>query len=180
MGRRWAAAVAAFAVLVGLAGCEAGVPVTPDTFRVFGPAQREAAPDLFGELLDGGGTYAPTVHAGKVVVINFWASWCAPCVSEAPELEAVYAAHKDGGVAFLGINVRDERDSARAFARQHTTYPSIVDTSSRLVLGFAVHPNAIPSTIVLDRQGRVAAVKYAAVIQTELEPVVTMLLEEAT
>jgi thiol-disulfide isomerase/thioredoxin len=169
----------AVAALLGLSACTGGGSAPADRIQVFAAADRKAAPELTGELLDGSGTYDPATHAGAVLVVNFWGSWCGPCVGEAPELEAVYAAHKDAGLAFLGINVRDELDSARAFAAQHTTYPSILDPSSRLVLGFEVHPNAIPSTIVIDRQGRVAAVARGPVVQSELEPVVTALLEES-
>jgi thiol-disulfide isomerase/thioredoxin len=163
-----------------LAGCTDRAAPAAEVIQVFAPADRKPAPALTGELLDGSGTYDPATHAGDVVVVNIWASWCGPCVGEAPELEAVYAEYKDRGVAFLGINVRDEPDAARAFARQYLTYPSIVDPSSRLMLGFDVHPNAIPATIVIDRQGRVAAIAQAAVVAAELEPVVAALLEESS
>lgn len=167
------------AALAVMAGCS-GAPSAPDLIQIFPPEDREAAPELTGDLLDGDGQYDSAAHAGQVVVINFWASWCPPCVAEAPELETVYTAHKDSGVAFLGINVDDEIDSARAFARQHTTYPSIFDPSSRLALRFAVVPNAIPATIVLDRQGRIAAIARGAVVASELDPVVVGLLEETS
>lgn len=169
------------AVLLGLVtGCT-GQPAPPvDLIQVFPPDERKAAPELTGELLDGSGTYDPAAHAGDVLVVNFWASWCGPCVGEAPELEAVYAEHRDNGVAFLGINVNDRLDSARAFARQHTTFPSIFDPSSRLALGFAVVPSAVPATIVIDREGRIAAISRAAVVAAELDPVVAALLEEST
>jgi Peroxiredoxin len=174
------AAAALLAVLGLLAGCTGGSAPTAELIQVFAPADRKAAPELTGELLDGSGTYDPATHVGDVLVVNIWASWCPPCVAEAPELEAVYAAYKDRGVAFLGINVRDETDSARAFARQHLTFPSIVDPSSRLVLKFGIHPNAIPATFVIDRQGRIAALSHAAVVAAELEPVVAALLEESS
>lgn len=172
--------VGLLAVLGLLTGCTGRPAPAAEVLQVFAPADREPAPTLTGELLDGSGTYDPATHAGQVLVVNVWASWCPPCVAEAPELEAVYAAYQDRGVAFLGINVRDELDAARAFARQHTTFPSIVDRSSRLMLGFNVHPNAIPSTIVIDRQGRVAALAQTAIVAAELEPVVAALLEESS
>ncbi|HEX5994631.1 MAG TPA: TlpA disulfide reductase family protein [Jiangellales bacterium] len=174
-------AVAVVATLLGLvAGCTGGAAPPAELIQVFAPDDRAVAPDLTGELVDGGGTYEPADHEGEVLVVNFWASWCGPCVGEAPELEAVYAGHKESGVAFLGVNVRDELDAARAFARLNTTYPSIFDPSSRLALGFDVHPNAIPATIVIDRQGRIAAIARTAVVASELEPVVVGLLEETT
>ncbi len=167
-------------VLLALAGCGAAPAAPVDVIQVFAPDDRKAAPELTGDLLDGAGAYDPASHAGDVLVVNFWASWCPPCVAESPELEAVHGAFKDSGVAVLGLNVHAEIDSARAFARQHTpSYPSIFDPSSRLALGFAVHPNAIPVTFVIDQQGRIAAVARSAVIAAELEPVVENLLAEA-
>ncbi len=165
---------------LALVGCTSDTPVPQSLIQVFALEDRKAAPELTGELLDGSGTYDPATHDGKVLVVNFWGSWCAPCVAEAPELDAVYQAHRDEGLAFLGINVREDSiDNARAFAAQNTSYPSIFDPSSRLALGFEVHPNAVPATIVLDRQGRIAAVARIPLVRSELEPVVVALLEEA-
>jgi len=168
------------ALVLGLSACTDSGAASSEPFQFFPAAQREPAPALSGDLLDGSGTYDPATYAGQILVINFWASWCGPCVAEASELEAVYAEHKDDGVAFLGINVNDQVDSARAFARQHTTYPSILDPSSKLTLGFNVHPRAIPATIILDRQGRVAAVAQQIVYQRYLDPAVTQLLGESS
>ncbi len=168
------------AVLGLMSACTASNAASVDPIQVFAVGDHKPAPELRGNLLDGTGAYDPAAYAGKILVINFWASWCPPCLAEASELEAVYADHKDDGVAFLGINVNDQTDSARAFARQRTTYPSIEDPSSKLTLGFNVHPRAIPATIILDRQGRVAAVAQGAVWQVDLDPVIAQLLGEAT
>ena len=175
--RAWLASLVAMLGL--LSACTASNSGSADPIQVFAAADRKPAPELTGDLLDGSGAYDPATYAGKILVINFWASWCPPCVAEASELEAVYADHRDEGVAFLGINVNDQTDSARAFARQHTTYPSIEDKSSKLALGFNVHPRAIPATIILDRQGRVAAVAQGAVWQVDLDPVIVQLLRES-
>jgi thiol-disulfide isomerase/thioredoxin len=176
--RRLAAVLLLAIVASTLAACTGKAP-PEDRIQVFAPADRKPAPALHGDLLDGSGPFDPTVLRGKVVVVNFWGSWCGPCVGEAPELEAVYAAHKENGVAFLGVDVRDEVDNARAFARQYITYPSISDPSSRVALDFEVVPNAVPNTIILDRQGRIAAVARGPVYQLDLEPVVVDLLAEA-
>jgi thiol-disulfide isomerase/thioredoxin len=129
---------------VGVAGCSREEP-------------RE--PVLSGELV-GDGTYDAGAHRGKVTVVNFWASWCAPCRDETPELIAAYDAVKADGVAFLGVNVRDpNEDLARAFVdRYQVTYPSIRDPGSKLALAFEVPPANIPTTIVLGRDGKQAKV----------------------
>jgi thiol-disulfide isomerase/thioredoxin len=112
-------------------------------------------------------------------VINFWASNCAPCRTEAPELEKVYAATRGDGVAFVGINVHDQRDPAKAFlADIKPTYNSIFDPSASLAQNFAVPPNSIPATLVIDRAGRIAAVIRMQVDQKLLEPIVRDLVAE--
>jgi thiol-disulfide isomerase/thioredoxin len=137
----------------------------------FSPGDRPAAPAISGDLL-GGGSYDLGGKQGKVVVINFWGSWCAPCRAEADDLEAV---HKDQPeVEFLGINIRDEWDKAVAFASERNSYPSIFDPPGRLALKFEdVPPNTIPATIIVDKQGKIAIVIRKAVLKDELAPMVT-------
>jgi thiol-disulfide isomerase/thioredoxin len=131
-----------------------------------------------GELL-GGGTFDLATHKGQVVVINFWASNCPPCRTEAPELEATYAATKGDGVQFLGISVRDERDKAISYlADIKSPYGSLFDPAGETALDFKVPPTTIPSTLVVDRKGRLASVFYGAVYQKQLEPVIRTLLAE--
>ena len=168
----------AFTMTVVLGACTSSPTPAASLIQTFAADQRKAAPAVKGELLDGGGTFDLSQHSGDVVVINFWASWCGPCVAEAPELEATYQAQKANGVTFVGINVKDEADHAKRFAELNSTYPSVFDPASKLALGFAVQPNAIPATIILDRQGRIAAVVRAAVVRTELEPIVAELASE--
>ena len=176
--RRLLAAAVALVAALALVGCTDKAAPPVERFHVYPVDERKPAPELTGELLDGTGTYDPASHAGNVVVVNFWASWCGPCVTEAPELDAVYTERAEQGVSFLGINAYDQLDPARGFARQYTTYPSVFDPSSRLALGFAVQPNAIPSTIVIDRQGRIAAIARGQVYFGDLDPVVAALLDE--
>jgi thiol-disulfide isomerase/thioredoxin len=141
--------------------------------------KRPAAPQLAGELLEGG-RYELSQDRGQVVVINFWGSWCAPCRAEIDDLEAVYQTTKDRGVRFLGINVRDDRDKAKAFQQGRVTYPSVLDPSSKLALDFDIPPNTIPATIVLDRQGRIAVVIRDSVQEAEFEPIVARVAAEAS
>lgn len=145
---------------------------------VYPAGQRPTGPALAGTLLDGAAFDTATV-AGNVVVVNFWGSWCAPCRAETDDLEAVYQATRDAGVSFLGINVRDGKDAASAFVRGRVGYPSIFDPGGRMSLEFRDVPaSAIPSTVLLDRQNRIAVVFRRAVVRSELEPLVTQLAAE--
>jgi thiol-disulfide isomerase/thioredoxin len=142
------------------------------------PADRKPAPDLTGELLDGSGQFDPATARGQVLVVNFWASWCNPCRAEAADLEAVHQATKAKGVTFLGIDIRDDRDKARAFVRGRTSYPSVFDQPGRLSLDFDVPPNTIPATLVIDRAGRLAVVIRTAVRKSDLQPIVERIAAE--
>jgi thiol-disulfide isomerase/thioredoxin len=163
-----ATSIAAAGLLAGCAGTQAAQTgpgggdsryVAGDgSSRVIQPADRKPAPLARGTTLDGK-TLDLAGLRGKVVVVNFWASWCAPCRGEAPALEQVYREHKAKGVAFAGVDIKDDREPAKAFVRKFKVgYPSIVDQDGQVTLAFRdVPPNAVPSTLILDRQGRIAA-----------------------
>jgi len=107
-----------------------------------------------------GSAISAVSFAGQVVVVNFWYAGCAPCRAEAPLLEEAFVQTGPSGVAFVGVNVRDQAETALTFNTQFgVTYSSIIDTNGQAQLAFAtkVPPNAVPTTLVLDRQGRVAA-----------------------
>lgn len=140
---------------------------------------RGPAPNVSGTLLDGR-RFQLSSLAGDVVVLNFWGSWCAPCRAEAPELMAVYNATRASGVRFVGVNIKDERQLAEAFERtKGVSYPSIFDPDGRVALQLKNYPpNAIPSTVVIDRKGRVAAEFLHALLRQDLLPVVRSIARE--
>jgi thiol-disulfide isomerase/thioredoxin len=144
--------------------------------------QRKKLGDLTGEsLMEPGKQIKLSDYAGKVVVMNIWGAWCGPCRTEAPELQKLYDTHKESGVQVLGIDVRDDiRSQPEDFMRNYKlTYPSIYDPGSRSLLTLKGYPrNAVPSTIILDRQHRVAAVHLIAVLASDLEPLVEQLAAE--
>ena len=116
---------------------------------------------VFQGHLDVGGTFSSADYAGQIMVANFWYAGCPPCRLEAPDLEALHQEFLDEAVVFIGVNILDQAPTALAFADEFgVTYPSIMDTNDgavRLAFSGQVAPNAVPTTVVLDQQGRVAA-----------------------
>ena len=187
-----AAAVAATA-LVLLTGCgsssdtagsnaDSGFVAGDGSLVVVPPEQRAQAPDLVGETLDGS-TFRLADHRGEVVVLNVWASWCAPCRAEAPGLAALAAEYEGKGVQFAGLDTRDSDVSARAFVDKFgIPYPNVIDRDGQLQLlfGDSLPPQAIPSTLVIDSEGRVAARALGKVSESSLRAMVEPLLAART
>jgi thiol-disulfide isomerase/thioredoxin len=131
----------------------------------YAAGQRGEAVKLSGTLLDGT-TFDPASIAGKVTVVNIWGAWCGECIKEAPLVQGAHQKLGDG-VAFLGIDIRETSEAtAQAFERSHQiTYPSIYTPDGSALSGFPRNkvPGQVPATLVLDKQGRVAAVIRGAV-----------------
>jgi thiol-disulfide isomerase/thioredoxin len=129
------------------------------TVTTYQAVERKLAPALAGTTLDGH-RLSLSGFRGKVVVLNFWGSWCPPCRLEGPFLQAMSTAYAAKGVQFVGVDIRDDAASARAFLQNiGSTYPNLFDgPDGLLVLQFStvVPPQATPSTLVIDRQGRIA------------------------
>lgn len=152
---------------------------TPGVLTTVAPAQRLAGPRLRGRLLDGS-AFDSAAWAGQIVVVNFWGSWCPPCRAETPDLVRIANATRGQGVQFLGVDVRDNRSSARAFVRQYRVpYPSIFDADNQALLAFrGLPPNAVPTTFVLDRRGRIAARALGRITGAQLAAVLATLQGE--
>ena len=143
---------------------------------------RTDAPKLDGTTLDGKALDV-TDYKGKVVVLNFWGSWCGPCRAEAKHFAKVAGDTRDEGVQFVGINTRDSRKSlALNFEKDHgITYPSLFDPTGKLLLRFpkgTLNPQAIPSTVVIDRDGKLAARTLAALDAEKLRKMIDPLIAE--
>lgn len=174
------------AVLV-LTGCSAD-PATDAGFvsgdgsvTILDPDTRTQAPEVSGVDLDGN-PLSTADFPGEIIVLNVWASWCAPCRAEAPALEEVATEYVDQGVQLIGLNTRDSQASAQGFIKNYgVSFPSIVDTDGRLQLLFneTLPPQAIPSTIVIDHNGMVAARALGAVDASTLRGIVDQLQQES-
>jgi len=96
---------------------------------------------------------------GKVVVLNFWASWCVPCKQEAPALEKIWREYKSKGVVVLGVDSEDYSGDARSFMRKYRiTYPVVREPGNDLWGPYGV--SGVPETRVIDRQGKYAGTQF--------------------
>jgi thiol-disulfide isomerase/thioredoxin len=141
---------------------------------------RDPAPPLEGRTLDDT-AFDLTDLDGQVVVINVWGSWCGPCRAETPGLVRVANDTADQGVAFVGIDTRDSRASANAFVKNYQVpYPSVFDPAGKALLPFgSVIPSAaIPSSLILDRDGDVAARVIGAIDEATLAGILDDLIRE--
>jgi thiol-disulfide isomerase/thioredoxin len=137
---------------------------------VYSAGHRPLAPEFTATTLTGS-KLSFSDYRGRVVVLNFWGSWCVPCRAEAPTLAAVAAKYQPSGVSFLGVDVRDTTASALAFAHSfHITYPSVSDESSAITLDFTakVPIAGTPTTLVVDRTGHIAGAVFGTVTYSEL------------
>jgi thiol-disulfide isomerase/thioredoxin len=152
-----------------------------DVVEQFSIGERESVEDFEATLLSGK-AFNTRELAGRVAVYNVWGSWCAPCRAEAPDLIRVADEYRDD-VTFVGINVRDNPAAARAFERNFAVpYESIqTDDSSEALLAFggALASAAVPSTVVVDRDGRIAARIVGQVNYGTLESLVAEVVAEA-
>jgi thiol-disulfide isomerase/thioredoxin len=164
------------ASLVLLAACSSSN--APRVSELLPAEDRPAAPEVVGETLDGDQLALADVPGP--VVVNFWASWCGPCVTEAPELRNVALGYADQ-VSVLGVNVRDTPTNARRFeADLGIPFPSWSDPASEIAASFGgIGPAALPSTLVLDADHRVAVRLFGAVTYSQLRTYLDPLLEEA-
>lgn len=155
-------------------GGETGFVAGDGSIVVIPAAQRVPAPDFTLPTLDGK-NFTLSKQLGKVVVMNVWASWCAPCRAEAPELEQVWAQDKNKGVQFVGLDTRDSATSAQAFVdRFGLSYPQAIDTDGHVQLLFrdTLPAQAIPSTLIVDADGKVAARFLGATTAAALRSVI--------
>lgn len=117
--------------------------------------KRADAPDVMLKALDGQ-NHALTQHAGKLVLVNFWATWCQPCIREMPSMERLYAKYKPRGLEIVAISLdQGNEDDVREFvAKLKLTFPIVLDPEHKAKALYQVR--GLPTTYLVDRKGRVA------------------------
>ncbi len=182
--------------LLALAACTAGtdavdqsaggqfrfVGATPHG-KTIGETSRKTAGNVSGELLSGG-NFDLAAQKGKIVVLNFWASYCGPCRTESPNFDTLYRSMKGDGVEFVGLDVKEVgRDAPNNFIHDFKiTYPSVWDPKAKTALQLGKLPVAaagLPWTVLVDKQQRVAAVYIGEVLPADVKPALTSLLAES-
>lgn len=177
-------------VVALLAGCTGGTDAVDTNangeFRYVGstkrgtvipPDKRKQVGDVTGDLLTGGGTFDLKANRGQVVVLNYWASWCSPCVVEIPGFDQLYRTVKSQGIEFVGVGVKDTHAHLSEFVKDNrVSYPNVYDPNAKTALQLGRIPaSSLPSTVILDRKGRVAAVYVGPVLAGDLRPVLRTL-----
>ncbi|MFP4114022.1 MAG: TlpA family protein disulfide reductase [Spirochaetota bacterium] len=118
------------------------------------PLERKVPSEDFELALLGGGRTSLAEHEGKVVFLNFWATWCSPCREEMPSMQLLYDELAEEGLELLAVNVLESADTADAFiAEQGFTYPVLLDTNGRVMMRYGIR--AYPTTYLIDRDGYV-------------------------
>jgi peroxiredoxin len=189
--RRTRPVIAAVALTLALAGCTSSAGVSGDytgsgdgdytsgdgTTQFFAPENR-GDPIVFEGTTENGDTVSSADLAGDVTLVNFWYAGCGPCRTEADDLNSLYDEYSGQGVAFVGVNIRDDAATARSFEKQHEVeYASILDVQDAAVtLAFAkpAPPSTTPTTFLLDREGRVAA-RFTSAIDPRVSVVSAMI-----
>ena len=191
-GRSVLLAVVGLVLALVAGGCASGSSAPEGGFTFVSPggkiefnypvAERKMLGEIAGPNLSGTEQLSTADYRGMVVVLNFWASDCGPCRAESGDLQAASVALAGQGVQFLGLDVKDSQDAARAFnqARQ-ITYPSIYDPAGQTMVSVRGFPSAAtPSTIVLDRAGRVAHIWLSRITRDPLIATVSAIASEPT
>ena len=180
--RRWFAVTLLVAVLGSAWIFWRAVPAAETTGgRIPSPREGFQAPAISLERLDGGVQDLASLR-GKVVIVNYWATWCPPCRAEMPALERTYQAHKDEGLEILAVNAtnQDSITAVEQFVLEYgLTFPVLLDDDGSV--GARYQTRALPSTYFIDRQGVIQKVIIGGPMsETTLRTTVKRLLEEGS
>lgn len=175
MRRRHAIVLAGAAVvLLTATSCSRGGPAASSDEGLGAKSLSAPAPALAGDTVQGGNVALSDLR-GKVVVVNFWATWCGPCRDEQPDLVRLSRDYRDRGVKFLGVDERDDTAKARAWVKEFdVAYPSIVDEPGAWADDFAFF--GLPDTYVIDRGGTIRWAVYGQTDAAQLSRLIDRVL----
>ncbi len=146
--------------------------------KVIAADKRKKAGNFTVPQLSGSAKISLKSLSGKVVLLNYWATWCPPCIGEAPQLDLLYRQYQAKGVTFVGIDTKDQKGSAQAFIKDNDiSYPIAFDSTGESALKLGKVPTVgLPVSVLIDKSGRVAAVYTIRVSPVDLKPVLNQLL----
>ncbi len=115
---------------------------------------------------------------GRVVLVNFWATWCVPCRSEMPAIEAAYQEHASQDFSVLAINVGEDAGTVKPFVDEfHLTFPILLDPDQTVVQQYQIQ--ALPTSLFIDREGVIRATSLGGMNRASIEAELATLLEPA-
>ena len=170
--------IVAIAILLLLLGAYFGLPGSNDSQNPLVSAEAEkrvftsAYPDLQGV------TQPLAQWRGNVIVLNFWAPWCPPCVKEMPGFVELQRKYRDRGLIFVGIGL-DTRENIQDHLRKNTVnYPILLGQDDAVELSSAIgnHEGGLPFSVIIDRQGKIVIAKVGMLREEKLEKLITPLL----
>ena len=168
--------IAAVWVLAG----QRAQPGLPPVAEVKRPAPDIALPDL------NGATVRLSDYKGKIVVVNFWGSWCIPCKEETPALQRVYQKLRNQGLVIIGVDLRNQErkgvdgdTDVRAFTSEYgVTYPIALDVAGDVARAFRIYP--IPTSFFIDQAGTIRYIAVSKLTEADVEAIFTRLRQDTT
>lgn len=147
----------------------------PYSARLY-PAQQEAKARDFTVTQVNGETFSLSAHRGKVVMLNIWATWCAPCVEEVSDFSDLYEKYKEQGLFVLGVSIDKQGESVvKPFMEKHgVSYPVVIDRGT--IMDKYGPTMGIPTTYIIGREGNLQYFAVGALTKKELEPRLQKLL----
>jgi cytochrome c biogenesis protein CcmG/thiol:disulfide interchange protein DsbE len=170
--RPWIAGLIGVAAFVGLLA----FGLRRDPREIPSPLVGRPAPSFAMTLFDGS-PFSTGAYRGKIMMVNFWASWCYPaCYIEAPHLQRIWERYRDDGVVMIGVNIQDREVLARAFIRRFDlTFPNGMDATGRISIDYGIY--GVPETFLIDRAGRIVYKHVGAATEDIFVPRIEALLQ---